>query len=346
MPQDFAPAPETARPHAAARSWTRAELERDPSALVHDFGAAANAEVAAGMDRVRRNGLTLDTVEQEDVRVRSFARAVPDLRRCLDAGAGFVVVRGIDLDPYDDDEAGIVAWILGNYLGRPIRQGLAKDRRLFTVTDAGAANTDPTRIGATAGLSRMHSDNGCLEPRPPCYIALLCVSDAAAGGESTIVSAETVHAAIARERPDLMPHYWRPWHFRPPQLHTWPAGPPTVVKPIFDLSRDGDLQIHYARVMIEPGMEIAGTPVTPEQREALDYLDSVLERPELVWTHKLVRGQMLVTNNLATLHGRLAYRDDGTAGRRRVLKRIWMWRRHIGPGVDPAALDLAEPALA
>ena len=46
-------------------------------------------------------------------------------------------------------------------------------------------------------------------------------------------------------------------------------------------------------------------------------------------------------NNLVLLHGREAF-SAGSGGR--TLKRIWMWRRHIGPGTDPAALDMEELA--
>ena len=51
--------------------------------------------------------------------------------------------------------------------------------------------------------------------------------------------------------------------------------------------------MHYARVMIEPGMELAGTPLTAEQRETLDYLDEVLERPELNTRSRLEAGDLL-----------------------------------------------------
>jgi hypothetical protein len=119
-------------------------------------------------------------------------------------------------------------------LGRPIRQGLARDRKLFTVTNVGAANRDPTRIGASAAESRPHTDNACLESRPPAYIGLLCVQDALAGGESIVISAASILAAMEAEDPELAAELFAPFHFLPPQLHTWPAGPNTIVKPIFE----------------------------------------------------------------------------------------------------------------
>ena len=321
----------------AARAWRRADLEADPAALFHDLSPEALEQIAARLAFARANGLTIDTVEQEDFRLPAFARDVPDLRARLDTGRGFLVLRGIDTD-LSEPEAEIVAWALCNYMGQPIRQGIDRDRRLFTVSDKGAANTDPTRIGASARRSAKHSDNGCLEPRPPCYLGLYCLRSAAEGGESALITARTIHDTFAAERPDLLPLLFETYHFRAPAAHVWPSKGPTVRKPILDVVR-GELHVHYARVMIEPGMEMAGTPLTAAQREALDYLDEVLDRPELTFTHMLAPGEMLLVNNLALLHGREAF-SAGSGGR--TLKRLWMWRRHVGPGTDPVALDMEE----
>ncbi len=323
----------------AARAWRRDTLAS--AALFFDLEEAALAEIGQCLRFAQANGLTVDTVEQEDFRVPSFAAAVRGIQAQLDRGAGIAVLRGLDPSTFSEAEAEIIAWGLCNYLGRPLRQGIATDRRLFTVSDKGAANTDPTRIGASARRSPKHSDNGCLEPRPPCYIGLLCYRAASDGGDSTVISARTVFDTIRRERPDLLPVYFDRYHFRSPQLHVWPAGGPTIRKPIMEFSH-GELRIHYARVMIEPGMALAGTPLSAWQREALDFLDEVIERPDLCFRHPLKPGEILLVNNLVTLHGREAF-APGTAGGR-ILKRIWMWRRHVGAGVDPVALDLEELA--
>lgn len=324
-----------------ARNWDRRTLERDGSAHRYRLTAPALEQIGAAIDFARANGLTAETVEQEDFRIPAFARDVPQLRKRLDAGRGFAVICGVDATTLSETEAEIVAWGLCNYLGRPIRQGIDHDRRFFTVADKGAANTDPTRIGASPQRSRKHTDNGCLEPRPPDYLGLFCVRSASEGGDSTIVSARTVFDTLASERPDILPPLFKSYHFRTPRAHAWTSRGPTVQKPIFDTS-SGELRIHYARVMIEPGMEMAGRPLTEEEREALDCLDEVIERPELNFRHVLQPGELLVLNNRVLLHGREAFPPGASGGR--TLKRLWMWRRHAGPGDDPVALDLEELA--
>ena len=325
---------------SAARAWRRDDLAADTKALFYRLSPEAIAQIDQALAFCHANNLTIDTVEQEDFRIPAFARDVADLRARMDHGRGFFVLQGLDAARYSEAEAEIVGWALCNYLGQPIRQGIGHDRRLFTVADKGAANTDPTRIGASPKRSPKHTDNACLEPRPPCYLALYCHRSAEAGGESTLITARTIHDVIMHERPDLMPLLYQTYHFRVPQAHIWPSRGPTITKPILEADH-GDLRIHYARVMIEPGMEMAGTPLSAQQRAALDYLDDVIDRPDLNFRHLLVPGEMLVMNNLSLLHGREAFTAGGGG---RTLKRYWMWRRHIGPGTDPAALDLEELA--
>lgn len=312
----------------------------DNDALFYTLSDAAKGEIANGIAFANANGLTVDTVEQQDFRIPSFARDVADLRERLDAGRGFFVLRGLGDNDWTVAEAEIISWVICNYLGQPMRQGIGHDRRFFTVADKGVANTDPTRVGASSQRSAKHSDNGCLESRPPCYLALYCYRSAAEGGDSTIITARSVYDVIHAERPDLLPLYFDTYSFRAPQAHVWPSRGPTIQKPILEVVQ-GELRIHYARIMIEPGMEMAGTPLTPLQKEALDYLDTVLDRPELNFCYRLQAGECLVMNNLIALHGREAF-GAGSGGR--TLKRFWMWRRHIGPGLDPVKLDLEEMA--
>ena len=324
-----------------ARQWDADTLRNDGAAHIYTLTTDALTQVGAALDFARTNGLTVETIEQEDFRIPAFARDVGKIRERLDSGRGFLVIRGLDAAALSESEAEIVAWGLCNYLGRPIRQGIDHDRRLFTVADKGAANTDPTRIGASPERSRKHTDNGCLEPRPPDYLGLFCVRSATEGGDSTIISARTVYDTVAVERPDILPLLFKTYHFRAPQAHVWPSRGPTVEKPILDMSA-GELRIHYARVMIEPGMEMAGTPLSDDERLAFDYLDDVVERPELNFRHVLQPGELLVLNNRVLLHGREAFPPGSSGGR--TLKRLWMWRRHVGPGDDPVALDLEELA--
>ena len=322
-------------------AWDRATLEADEESLFFHLSERSVDEVVAAVRFIRDNRLDPDVFEQEDFRVPSFAREVSALRARLDDGFGVVIVRGLNIPGWSEAEADIIAWGLGNYLGHPVRQGLHKDRRIYTVTDLGDSNPDPDRIGSTSREALLHSDNTLLEPRVACYNGLLCVRAAKEGGESRIISAHTVHNTIRTERPDLLPILYQDYDFEPRLLHRWPMGPKTRTMPIFETS-GGELRLHYARVLIEPGMEIAGRPLTPEQTEALDFLDSVMAREELYFQYKLEAGEMMFLNNMRVLHGKTEHCDHPESSRRRMVKRVWLRRRHVGAGIDPAALDEEE----
>ena len=321
------------------RSWQSRDLTEKPKKVSFLLSPKIKNEIAESFNFVRANNLKLDTITQEDFRLPSLAKNMSELRERLDQGAGFIVVHTGLAEALTETEFEILGWALCNYFGQIIRQGIDHDLRLFTVADKGAANTDPTRIGASAKRSANHSDNGCLEPRPPCYLGLFCYQSSDQGGESTIISAQSILGTIINERPDLLSHYFQTYHFRAPQSHVWPSKGPTIQKPILEF-KNGELLVHYARVMITPGMEMAGKPLSATQIEALDYLDEVLERPELNFKTLLSPGDLLVINNLAFLHGREAFSPESSVDRN--LKRYWMWRRHMGPGTDPVLLDLEE----
>lgn len=327
-------------PAVDVRAWTPPELESGLHPVFHDLGETERAEIARAVEAIRMREVSLATIEPEDFRVPAFGRCVPGLRQRLDDGPGFVIVRGLNTGDYSREENALIYWGLGNYLGRVMRQNL-RGERLDTVQDRGEKITDPYRLIESPRHFIPHTDNGMLEPRWPDYLGLCCLASAKRGGENTVISAYALMRRIARERPEYVARLARPWHIDPPREQRLPGGPPTWSKPIFEVIR-GELKIHYLRYYIDPGMEKAGCPLDDHEREILDYLDGLLESGEFTFSHKLAAGEILFNNNNWTLHGRKAFEDHPEPGRKRLLMRIWLWRRHQWPGTDPVDLDAAD----
>lgn len=331
-------------PHVTdLRAWTAEDVEAQRRKLFYDFNPKALQELEAAVEEIRRRKVTLQTIEPEDIRIPSFARDVPALRRQLDSEFGFVVIRGLELRGLSRAEIEMVYWGIGNYLGRVMRQNLRGDR-LDKVMNLGEENvTDPYRIIETGKYFQPHTDNGMLEPRPPHYLGLLCIRNARAGGHSLLVSAYSIHNTIRKERPEYLPRLYQKFHIEPPVEQRLPGRTPLWSKPVFEW--DGsDLTIHYIRYLMDPGMEKAGTPLTPEEREMLNYVDSVVQRKELSFEYCLQPGEILMENNLRNLHGRTALDDPKVGEAGRELRRIWLWRRHGKDAMDPVLLDAAELA--
>lgn len=211
------------------RAWTRDSL-RDVS-LFYDLSAESRSEVARALDDIVLRGLHLQTVEQEDFRIPSFARDVPALRDRLDSGNGFFILRGLDTS-LSEDQLNIVYWGLGNYLGRVIRQDLS-GARLDTVSDKGHDESseraavggsiedggyDPYRVIDTNKFCTLHTDNAYSNPRTPDYLGLMCLRQAARGGESLLISAYTMHNEVLANHSDYLDRLYRDFHWHTPPL--------------------------------------------------------------------------------------------------------------------------------
>ena len=322
-------------------AWTRPILESNWDNLFYDISGQSLAEIDKAIRAIRLRGITLGIMEQEDFRIPSFARDVSELRARLDVGYGLVVLRGLDLSSYSRQECEMIYWGVGNYLGRVMRQNL-RGEKLDKVMNLGEENvTDPYRVIETDQYFQTHTDNAMPEPRPPHYLGLMCIRPAQQGGESLLVSAYTIHNAIRQGHPEYLPRLYQIFHIDPPIEQRLAGDPRTWTTPVFEW--DGrDLTVHYIRYLMDPGMEVAGTPLTAEERAMLDHIDSLLRREDVQFRYQLQSGEILFENNRCNLHGRTAFTDSRIGDQGRELRRIWLWRRHGTPGMDPVALDAAE----
>ncbi len=323
------------------RAWRAADLSSRADEVFFDLGDEARSQIRQALPHIRANGFALANIEQEDLRLPAFAREVPGLRARLDHGLGFFVLRGLPLDELGAEEAQMLAWVLSNYLGKVIRQNYS-GLRVELLKDQKRSDGDPYRISQTNRFFAFHSDNGVLEPRPPNYIGLTCLRPARQGGESVLVSSYTLHNELLARAPDLLRVLYGSFHADKPRLQTRAGTEDVPVRyPIFE-RRGAELRMRYNRVFLEQGAAKAGVVLPADAVRAFDLLDDLMQREALLFRYTLQRGEMLLANNVTTLHSRTAYDDHDTPGMERQLLRAWMWRRHADPGIDPVQLDLDE----
>ncbi|MFI5527256.1 TauD/TfdA family dioxygenase [Kitasatospora sp. NPDC051853] len=232
--------------------------------------------------------------------------AVGEPAELLWNGPGLAVVRGIGLDGLTD---GGCVGVAQRYLA-----GLGQVRP-----------EDPERPGdslVVAGAERdeaglaLHTDRA-MYPGPPRLLGLLCVRPAGAGGESVLVSGHAVHDALLASRPEVLPALYGDFHFGdgPGFERTYP---------VFR-RRAGRLEVQYNRYWIGRGQRERGLPLTEAQTAALDAFEEVLADPGLALRVPLRRGDLLLLDNTAVLHGRTAFTDppDQDPGSGRCLVRVW-----------------------
>ncbi len=163
-------------------------------------------------------------------------------------------------------------------------------------------------------------------------IAFLCLQPAKEGGENEVVSTPALYNAILAERPDLLAVLREPFRY---QRHNVDLGNelPYYEQPIFAW-HDGHFASFLMQVLIERAYAAADSPdMTPLQREALDYLQH--RAGELSFTFRQQRGDLVLLNNLITLHRRSAFIDHPSLELRRHILRIWLSMPNSRP-LDPA----------
>jgi len=312
-------------PIAGPGVWKGSDFS-SPSDFCYHLSRETVDELDCALRRARGSGKSIFSLTARDFPLPSFDVDGEALREELQYGSGFVVVKGLPIDRYSEEEACILYWGLGTHLGRPIPQKV-QGGLLYSVRDEGYnLDRDYGRAGVrtsktTAGF-QFHTDSpSMLAGYTPDIVCLLALQKAKSGGESAIVSANTAHNVILEERPEYLDRLYAPYHVdRRAELP--PGEPATIPAPVF--AYDGRLRVRYLRYYIEKGHEVAGAPLKAADTEPLDYLDDVMRRPELAVTFGMERGDMQFVNNVFVLHSRTEYLDHLEPERKRHYVRLWL----------------------
>ncbi|MCX4902788.1 TauD/TfdA family dioxygenase [Streptomyces sp. NBC_00878] len=267
---------------------------------------------------VRQGEFDGSAAQSERERVRML------VRDHVDAGAGFLVMTGLEVTEQDICEQ-VLLWA-SEALGTVMDQDKA-GTRIRSVRNRGTVVGEgrSARYADSRHGGHLHTD-GAERPFPlPDYFTLLCVRPAKAGGMLRLVPVDRLRALLA-DRPDALAVLEQDFHFdrRGDQASGESA---TVRKPVLFRTADDRHAVTYLRQYIEIGHGQPGAdPLTPTQRGALDAFDAVLEDPASAVEGRMAAGELAVFNNLRILHGRTTFDDHPDPGRARLLYRTWIRR--------------------
>ncbi|OBA82129.1 hypothetical protein A9W99_12055 [Mycobacterium sp. 1164966.3] len=297
--------------HSSLRAW-------DYLIAVEPHQAAACLRIR---DRLRRRGRRLATVEPSDFREPALTEIARGIHHCLRFGPGFSVLRGLPLEGWSDEEASMLYWGLGTYLGGPQPQNRQGDR-VYLVQDTGASLLEARGSKTNLGMI-FHTDSApAYAGSRPDVLGLLCLRKAVSGGESLIVSGHTAYNTLFDTRPDLVDELYGEFCFDRSK-ETAPGEDPVSVSPIFTDAPDG-IRIRYNRLLIELGHHLAGRPLSQRQREALDAFDGILNDSANHAEFTLGPGDVFFADNHVTLHNRRSFVDAPEVADRRCLVRLWL----------------------
>jgi TfdA family taurine catabolism dioxygenase TauD len=277
-------------PIAGPMVWHGRELAGSTD-WIRRLSAGAVDEIDAALRGVQARGLEWRDIRKKDFPLPGVSAELAQLNRDLEWGRGLVLVRGLPVARYSDEELRAI------WLAVPKSEG---------VTSRAKARS--------SGPLRWHTDRCDV-------VGLLCVRGARRGGTSRVVSVPAVSNAILERRPDLHALLCADY-YRTRQGEEAGGEASIYAMPIFAM-REGKFTTQYSRTFVEAAQKIATIPrMTPAQNEALDLLTTVCD--ELGYEMELEPGDIQLLNNHVVYHGRTAYEDAPEPGRDRLLLRLWL----------------------
>lgn len=302
-------------PITGPAAWRGPDFDSDES-WIHRLTPEAIALFDAALARLQSRGLRFPDFGKDDFPIHALAADFERWADELENGRGFLLLRGLPVERYTDEELNCIYYGLGLHLGTPVRQN-PRGELLGLVMHVGDETKKSTRVYETNLYLPYHSD-------PSDVVGLLCVRKAARGGLSSLVSVAAIYNEILAHHPEYLGLYHRPMYFE----HLCEDQP--SLSPIFSYHQ-GKLSCRYLRQYIELGHEICQQPLSRVEIAALDLFDEIMLDPGIRLDMMLEPGDIQFANNYAVLHSRTEFEDDPDPARRRKMIRLWLKMANARP---------------
>jgi hypothetical protein len=297
-------------------AWTGSDMQSRPEDWLVELSPADIADLEQAGRHYLSLGRDIGEITRADFPLGPFAGHLEALKQKLLNGIGFEVLRALPVETYTQEMAAAIFCGVGAHLGSARSQNAA-GHILGHVRNVGADPNDPNvRIYQTNARQSFHTDSADA-------VGLLCLREAMEGGDSLLVSAETIYNRMRADRPDLLEKLFDP-------IATDRRGEvPDGMQPFMTIPplnwHDGRLTVFYQRQYIDSAQRFAGAMrLTPEHLEALDMFDALANDPELHLTMRLKPGDIQFVYNHSQLHDRTGFIDCPDPARRRHLLRLWL----------------------
>jgi hypothetical protein len=297
-------------------AWVGADLQHQPEQWLVTLTPAQIADLEQAARHYLSLGRDVGEITKADFPLGPFVAHLAALKDKLLTGIGFEVLRGLPIATYSQEMAAAIFCGVGAHLGGARSQN-AVGHILGHVRDLGARVDDPNaRIYQTNARQSFHTDSADV-------VGLLCLREAKEGGDSLLVSAETIYNRMRAARPDLLARLFEP-------LATDRRGEvPEGAEPYMTIPplswHGGKLTVFYQRQYIDSAQRFPDAMrLTPQHTEALDLFDALANDPELHLTMRLRPGDMQFVYNHAQLHDRTGFVDWPDLAERRHLFRLWL----------------------
>lgn len=264
-----------------------------------------------GLKTLESKNLQAPNFQKNDVLIQDeiFFQELSSFSEELENGYGFLVIRGLDPNKYNEFQLANIYYLLGLYMGVPVTQN-ERGQLIGYVENVGDLSKKSTRVYETNAYLPYHSDMSDV-------VGLLSIRKAKIGGLSSVVSFSAVYNAILEKHPEYLAYYYHP------AFYDHLGEPEPSLSPIFSFW-DGKLACRYLRAYIELGHERKHTPLSQVQIDALNIFDEFSHDPNFRLDMMLEPGDIQFCNNYAVMHSRNAFEDHEAINQRRKLLRLWL----------------------
>ncbi len=297
-------------------AWRGADMAGQPQLWLHHLSGAEIADLEQAAQSYLSLGKDIGEMTKAGFPLQSFASHLEALKDKLLHGIGFEVLRGLPIQSYSQDMAAAIFCGIGAHLGSARSQNAA-GHILGHVRNIGADPNDPNaRIYQTSARQSFHTDSADV-------VGLLCLREAKEGGDSLLVSAETIYNEMRAHRPDLLARLFDPIATDrrgevPPGMQPFMTIPPLSWQ-------DGYLTVFYQRQYIDSAQRFEGAMrLSAAHVAALDLFDTLANDPDLHLRMRLQPGDMQFVYNHGQLHDRTGFTDWPDPEKRRHLFRLWL----------------------
>ena len=291
--------------------WNKT-LENSPE----KFSVVLNSK---SLDELHSNRSKILDEEPNDFQILSgYIQNLKD--KILINGCGFFVINGKELSNFGSDEKRSIHVIISKIIGKLLEQN--KDQELVVVIkDIGKTMKTGGRYHQTKEGGSYHTDGSHIFKNPPDYVGLLCINPAKKGGVSKFMSAYTIHNRLLENKTLQKILYERFHHDK--KNENLEKNDPTRFEPIFQFVNN-ELKFKYQRELIFTGHKKANQPLMPEQLQAIEFLEEILDDSEQIATYALDSGDMMFSNNRWLIHDRTSFEDFEDEKLKRLLLRTWI----------------------
>ena len=285
------------------------------SEWVYELSTGEVAELDDALRYVKKKRLRIPDIARDDFPLPSLSAVLDDMLIELETGRGFVLIRGLPVDRYDQRDASTIYWGIGRHFGSVPAQNMAGDLLGHVLASGRDWDVDPTVRGyQTTSYLPFHCDKGDV-------VGLLCLQTAKSGGKSCIASAVAIHNAIVTDHAEFIDHLYAPLYvdLRGEELD---GRAPYYIAPVFSYHKDR-LFTRLGRKYVESAQRFAEVPrVTDGQIEAMKLVETLAWSDEFRLDMTFERGDMQFLNNHVIMHSRTEYEDHDDPPLRRHLLRM------------------------